>query len=96
LDEVSYLSSKLSECEELLESLPNVKKESKLMKDQNNALLLMLGEKEEVLESTLQDMKDMKELYKCEIKNLLHVSDEDVNIMESSATASSPELDHGE
>ena len=81
LDEVSYLSSKMAEYEELLESLPRVRKEAKLIKDQNNALLLMLGEKEEVLESTLQDMKDMKELYKSEIRNLLNVSDEEVNAM---------------
>lgn len=56
------------------------------MKNQNNALLLMLGEKEEVLESTLQDMKDMKELYKGEIKNLLNVTDDDVNTMDASVT----------
>lgn len=78
------MSSKLSEYEELLESLPTLQEETKLVKGQNNTLLLMLGEKEEVLESTLQDMKDMKELYKSEIKNLLNVTDEEV--MEMSAT----------
>lgn len=89
LDEVSYLSSKMAEYEELLESLPRVRKEAKLIKDQNNALLLMLGEKEEVLESTLQDMKDMKELYKSEIRNLLNVSDEEVNAMSTEVVATS-------
>ena len=87
LDEVSYLSSKLSEYEELLESIPTMNKESKLIKEQNYALLLMLGEKEEVLESTLQDMKDMKELYRVEIKKLLNVSDEDdVNVLNDAVT----------
>lgn len=60
------------------------------MKNQNNALLLMLGEKEEVLESTLQDMKDMKELYKCEIKNLLNITDDEVNTMDASVTNPPP------
>lgn len=83
------MSSKLSEYEELLESLPAVKKESKLMKDQNNALLLMLGEKEEELESTLQDMQDMKQLYKTEIMKLLNVTDEDVTDMTASVLVSS-------
>jgi hypothetical protein len=79
----------MAEYEELLESLPRVRKEAKLIKDQNNALLLMLGEKEEVLESTLQDMKDMKELYKSEIRNLLNVSDEEVNAMSTEVVATS-------
>lgn len=89
LEEVSYLSSKLSECEELLESLPQLKKETKSIKNQNNTLLLMLGEKEEELESTLQDMKEMKELYKSEIKNLLKVSDDDMVKMSEAVTATS-------
>ena len=76
LDEVSFLSSKLSEYEELLEGLPQLRSQSKKLKEQNNTLLLMLGEKEEVLESTLQDMKDMKELYRGEIKKLLHIEDD--------------------
>lgn len=93
MDEVSFLSSKLSECEELLESFPKVKQEAKVLKNQNNTLLLMLGEKEEILESTLQDMQDMKELYKCEIRNLLNVTEDDVNTMDvSSSTSAVPTL----
>lgn len=72
----------------MLESLPSIKKEAKLAKEQNYTLLLMLGEKEEILESTLQDMKDMKELYKSEIKNLLNVTDEEMSEMSSTVTTS--------
>lgn len=71
LEEVSFLSSKLSEWEDKMASFPSVQADNALLRERNDALLILLGEKEEELESLLQDMQDVKNLYKCEIEHLL-------------------------
>jgi len=71
LEEVSFLSSKISEYEESLDSLPRITAELADLRGKNDALLVLLGEKEEELENTIQDMQDMKSLYRTEIEKLL-------------------------
>jgi TATA element modulatory factor len=71
LEEVSYLSSKLSECEDQLASYPALSAENVELREKTEALLILLGEKEEELESLLQDMKDVKHLYRGEIEKLM-------------------------
>jgi TATA element modulatory factor len=71
LEEVSYLSSKLSEFEDQLASYPALSAENMELREKTEALLILLGEKEEELESLLQDMKDVKHLYRGEIEKLM-------------------------
>jgi molecular chaperone GrpE (heat shock protein) len=71
LEEVSFLSSRLTEYEDEHNNSAKSKADIKLLVEQNNTLLLLLGEKEEELESIYQDMKDIKSLYQAEIENLV-------------------------
>jgi hypothetical protein len=71
LEEVSYLSSKSMEYEEKMKAYPSLANDFNKLKDQNNTLLLLLGEKEEELEGLVEDMKDVKYLYRNEIESLM-------------------------
>jgi chromosome segregation ATPase len=74
LEEVSYLSSKVSSFEEGQSSLKPLRAEISKLKEQNETLLILLGEKEEELEGLMQDMKEIKELYREELNRLLEKS----------------------
>jgi hypothetical protein len=41
------------------------------LKEQNETLLILLGEKEEELEGIVQDMKEIKDLYREELNRLV-------------------------
>jgi hypothetical protein len=61
----------VAEYEDKLVSLPKITSDINMLNRQNDALLVLLGEKEEELENTVQDMQDMKNLYKSEMEQLL-------------------------
>lgn len=71
LQEVNFLSSRNSMLEEKIASLPSLNEQLGSMKVKNELLLTMLGEKEEELEGVLADMKEIKNLYRSELDNLL-------------------------
>jgi hypothetical protein len=68
---VSYLSSKVSSYEENLSSVKPLTAEITKLKEQNETLLILLGEKEEELEGIVQDMKEIKDLYREELNRLV-------------------------
>lgn len=47
------------------------------LKQQNEALLLLLGEKEEELEDVMSCMRDVKELYRQQIDSLISSNNSD-------------------
>ena len=51
--------------------LQNMKESVESLKQQNEALLLLLGEKEEELEDVMSCMRDVKELYRQQIDSLI-------------------------
>jgi hypothetical protein len=71
LEEVSFLSSKVSSFEEDMTSIKPLTIEIAKLKEQKDTLLILLGEKEEQLEHMAQDMKEIKELYHEEMKRLV-------------------------
>ena len=72
LDEVNYLSNRTSELEENSMNLPVIQENLNKLTKKNNLLLNLLGEKEEELEAAMEDMKEMKHLYRKEIEGLLN------------------------
>ena len=71
LDEISYLSRKNAELEELIQSIASMKEELKSTSKKSDILLVMLGEKEEELDGLRQDMREVKNLYKDQIGQLM-------------------------
>jgi hypothetical protein len=74
LEEVSFLSSKLADYEENNLQVAPLTAELSKLRAQNETLLLLLGEKEEELESMIQDMKDVKVMYRQELDRLIEKS----------------------
>jgi hypothetical protein len=60
-----------AQLEEKLASLSQLSESGQKLKKQNDALLILLGEKEEELQATLMDSKETKQLYQAHIKELL-------------------------
>jgi TATA element modulatory factor len=71
LQEVNYLSSRNAQLEEEMASMPRLSEQLTSMKVKNELLLTMLGEKQEELEGVLADMKEVKNLYREELDQLL-------------------------
>lgn len=72
LDEVSYLSARNSQLEEQSSSVPKLSGDILLYRQQNELLLSLLGEKEEEVEATLADMKEVKSMYRLQMEELLN------------------------
>ena len=71
LEEVSFLSARNSEIEEQISNLPTLVGEINGLKAQNEALLMLLGEKDEQVDLAVDDLKEVKCLYKSQIEALL-------------------------
>jgi hypothetical protein len=71
LEEVSYLSNKTAKLEEELINYPKIVEEMNTYRHRSELLLILLGEKEEELEGALADMKEIKEMYRHEMDELL-------------------------
>lgn len=74
MDEVDTLSSSNSQLEEEVATLRNEISKLLNIKLQNQVLLAIVGEKEEELENMIEDMKEVRLLYKTEIDHLLQLS----------------------
>ena len=71
LDEVNYLSAKNAKLEEDASNVPSLLEESKTSRSRIEVLLVLLGEKEEEVEAMLGDIKDIKNMYKDQMEELL-------------------------
>jgi len=71
LEEVNYLSERNAELEESVENMDSLKAEIAHQAQTLDTLLTLLGEKEEVLEFTIEDMKEVKTLYHDEKERLI-------------------------
>ena len=86
LQEVSYLSARNAELEESLGSDSNSAEAIARLEKENTVLLNLLGEKEEELENVLDDLKDVKNLYKLQLEALydqVAPQQEEVKVVES-------------
>jgi len=52
--------------------LPSLNDEIKSLKKNNEALLILLGEKDEEVETVFADLKEVKHLYRNQIEELLN------------------------
>lgn len=73
LEEVSYLSMRNSQLEEQCASVPTLKFELQAVTKRLELLLVLLGEKEEELEAMMSDMKEMKNMYRNHIEELMTI-----------------------
>ena len=71
LKEVTFLSSRNAQLEEEAASVPFLRAEVVVSRRKNDMLLALLGEKEEELEAMLDDMKEVKTLYRTQLNTLL-------------------------
>ena len=71
LEEVSFLSARNAQLEEDTAEFPSMKEELQASRKQIEVLLVLLGEKEEELEATMMDMKEIKNMYASHIQELL-------------------------
>lgn len=71
LKEVTYLSSRNAQLEEESASVPHFREEIVVSRKRNELLLALLGEKEEELEAMEGDMKEVKNLYRQQMNELL-------------------------
>lgn len=65
------MSAKNGKLEEDASSVPLLQEEARVSRSRIDVLLVLLGEKEEELEAMIGDIKDVKELYKDQIQDLL-------------------------
>lgn len=72
LEEVSYLSGVNAQLEDRLQAVQQLVQDCKLVERRNEALLLLLGEKEEELQAALVDGRDVRLLYQEHIQELLN------------------------
>jgi hypothetical protein len=72
LEEVTFLSARNSQVEEQIASLPSLQDEIKVLKKTNDALLVLVGEKDEEVETIFSDLKEVKTLYRDQIAELLN------------------------
>jgi hypothetical protein len=68
---VTFLSSRNAQLEEEAASLPALREEALSYRKRNELLLVLLGEKEEELEALEGDIKEVKDLYRSQIEDLL-------------------------
>ncbi len=68
---MSYLSARNVQLEDDLVQFPTLKKELSEKQKQLEISLVLLGEKEEELEAALNDMKEVKNMYRNHIEELL-------------------------
>ena len=68
---MSNLSSRNAQVEELITQIPFLNEEIKSLKGRNEALLILLGEKDEEVECIFSDLKEVKMLYRNQIEELL-------------------------
>jgi len=71
LDEVSYLSSRNAQLEEESASVPHLSEEVVALRKRTELLLSLLGEKEEEVEASLADMREVKTMYRAQMDSLL-------------------------
>jgi hypothetical protein len=71
LEEVSFLSSRNTQLEEDTIALPGLQEDLTVKEKQIEVLLVLLGEKEEELQGALEDMKEIKLMYRNQIEELL-------------------------
>ena len=71
LEEVTFLSARNSQIEEQISILPSLEGEISLLKKNNEALLILLGEKDEEVETVFSDLKEVRYLYRNQIEELL-------------------------
>ena len=71
LEEVSFLSARNSEIEEKMGNIPEMEKNIQELRMNNDALLILLGEKDEQVDTAFEDLKEVKGLYKSQIEQLL-------------------------
>jgi chromosome segregation ATPase len=71
LEEVNYLSNRNAELEDRSASLPGVQAEREAQDRRVELLLVLLGEKEEELECTVADMKEVKHMYRTQLDELI-------------------------
>lgn len=71
LQEVDYLNMNNSRLEEEVKDYSSVKEELRLKDTQNAVLLNLLGEKEEELELLYSDLKEVKNMYKEQLAEML-------------------------
>jgi len=68
---VTFLSGRNAQLEEEAASLPALREEALSYRKRNELLLVLLGEKEEELEALEGDIKEVKDLYRSQIEDLL-------------------------
>ncbi len=68
---MSYLSARNVQLEDDLVQFPTLKRELAEKQKQLEISLVLLGEKEEELEAALNDMKEVKNMYRNHIEELL-------------------------
>jgi len=89
LEEVNYLSNRNAELEDRSAFLPQVQLEREAQARRVEMLLVLLGEKDEELEGTLADMKEVKHMYRSHMEELIErVSATDVAKTTSTAQGS--------
>lgn len=71
LEEVNFLSLRNAQLEEQCVKLPQILEELTASKKRIDVLLVMLGEKEEELEAAMSDVRDVKDMYKHHIEDLM-------------------------
>ena len=72
MEEVSYLSSINAQLEEKISSQGSLVAEALTIRRQKDALLVLLGEKEEELQAAMADNIEVKTMYQMQIKELLN------------------------
>lgn len=76
LEELSYVSARNAELEPKYQQSQTqyaaVSRQYKVLQSQNDLVLSMLGEKSEELDAALQDLKDVKELYRSQLDAALN------------------------
>jgi predicted nucleic acid-binding Zn-ribbon protein len=71
LEEVSYLSMRNSQLEEMTTSVPQLQQNLEASTKKLEMLLVLLGEKEEELEAMMADMKEVKNMYRSHMEDLM-------------------------
>ncbi len=71
VEELTYVSGRNAELEEFYNKHQALANEFKDIQKQNELLLSMLGEKSEELEACVQDLQDVKSLYRNQLDELL-------------------------
>lgn len=71
MEELNYLGNKNMELETFYNEHQGILEELQELREEHEVLLTLLGEKSEEVESLLEDMKEVKYLYRNELDTLL-------------------------